>query len=105
MKGRTLETIEMNAPNPPLTRAEQQALSAPLLIEDEALVRVIARLADERGTAMQAIVALAIQDYADRHALTSPYPEWLRRFWIDHPLPLPSGLKADKRFYDSLNDE
>ena len=39
------------------------------------------------------------------HALTSPHPEWLRRYWIDHPLPLPSGLKADKRFYDSLNDE
>ncbi|ANC88175.1 CopG family transcriptional regulator [Sphingomonas sp. NIC1] len=95
----------MNAPNPPLTRAEAQALSAPFLIEDEDLVRAIARLADERGTAMHEIVALAIEDYAARHALTSPHPEWLRRYWIDHPLPLPSGLKADKRFYDSLNDE
>ena len=54
---------------------------------------------------MHEIVALAIEDYAARHALTSPHPEWLRRYWIDHPLPLPSGLKADKRVYDSLNDE
>ncbi len=95
----------MNAPNDPLSRAEQQALSAPLLIEDEEVVRAIARLADQRGTPMSDIVALAIQDYADRHALTSPAPEWLRKFWTDHPLPLPSGLRADKRFYDSLNDE
>ena len=62
-------------------------------------------LASGWGRAPTTIVALAIQDYADRHALTSPHPEWLRRFWIDHPLPLPSGLTADKRFHDSLNDE
>lgn len=95
----------MNAPATPLSRAEQQALSAPLLIEDEEIVRAIARLADERGTPMSEIVALAVQDYAHRHSLTSPAPEWLRKFWTDHPLPLPSGLVADKRFYDSLNDE
>jgi len=95
----------MNAPNPPLSRAEQQALTSPFLIEDEDVVRAIARLADERGTPMQRIVALAVQDYAHRHSLTSPAPEWLRKFWIEHPLPLPSGLEADKRFYDSLNDE
>ncbi|UVO49891.1 hypothetical protein M0208_04925 [Sphingomonas sp. SUN019] len=95
----------MNAPLPPPTRAEQQALSAPFLIEDEELVRAIARLADERGTPMHEIVALAIADYAHRHSLASPAPEWLRRFWNEHPMPLPSGLKADKRFYDSLNDE
>lgn len=95
----------MNAPNPPLSRAEQQALNAPFLIDDEEVVRVIARLADECGTPMQRIVALAVQDYARRHSLASPAPEWLRRFWIEHPLPLPSGLEADKRFYDSLNDE
>lgn len=95
----------MNAPHSPPTRAERQALSAPFLIEDEEVVRAIARLADERGTAMRQIVALAIEDYAARHAPASPAPEWLQRYWREHPLPLPTGLEADKRFYDSLNDE
>lgn len=95
----------MNAPGHPLTRAEQQALSAPFLIEDVEVVRTIARLADERGTPMAEIVALAVADYEARHGLATEAPDWLQRFWRDHPLPLPSGLKADKRFYDSLNDE
>ena len=95
----------MNAPATPLSRAEQQALSAPFLIEDTDVVRAIARLADERGTPMHKIVELAIADYMRRHALGTPAPEWLARFWHNHPMPLPSGLVADKRFYDSLNDE
>lgn len=95
----------MNAPPTPLSRAEQQALSAPFLIEDTDLVLAIARLADARGTPMQTIVELAIANYARRHARSAPAPEWLERFWREHPLPLPSGLEADKRFYDSLNDE
>lgn len=95
----------MNAPSNPPSRAEQQALSAPFLVEDQDVVRKIARLADERGTPMAEIVELAIEDYFHRHSLASPAPEWLQNFWRDHPLPLPTGLKADKRFYDSLYDE
>ena len=94
----------MNAPVDPPTRSEEQALSAPFLVEDQEVVRTIARIADECGTPMAEIVALAIADYAARHALSSPAPEWIRRFWQGHPLPLPTGLKADKRFFDSLND-
>lgn len=95
----------MNAPNSPPSRAQQQALAAPFLIEDEAVVCTIAKLADELGTPMAEIVASAIKDYFDRYSICSPAPEWLQKFWRDHPLPLPTGLKADKRFYDSLNDE
>ena len=95
----------MNAPGHQLTRAEQQALSAPFLIEDEEVVRTIARLADERGTTMAEIVKLAVDDYWSRHKLSTSGPEWLERFWRDRQLPLPTGLKADKRFFDSLNDE
>lgn len=95
----------MNAPSDPPSRAEQQALSAPFLIEDQDVVRTIAWIADERGTPMAEIVKLAVEDYVDRHSRVSAAPEWLQRFWRDHPLPLPTGLKADKRFYDSLNDE
>lgn len=95
----------MNAPAPPLSRAERQALSAPFLIEDQDVVRKIAKLADERGTPMPVIVQLAIDDYLRRHELRGKVSEKLQKFWDDHPLPLPTGLKADKRFYDSLNDE
>lgn len=95
----------MNAHTPPLSRAQEQALSAPFLIEDEEAVLMIARLADERGTPMQEIVKLAIEDYLRRHELRGKVSEKLQKFWDEHPLPLPTGLKADKRFYDSLNDE
>lgn len=95
----------MNAIPPLPTRAEEQALSQPLLIGDEQVVRMIARLADERGTPMHEIVKLAVADYHRRHASGTGAPEWLQRFWREHPLPLPTGLKADKAFYDSLNDE
>ncbi len=95
----------MNAPADPPSRAEQQALSAPFLVEDAEVVRLIARLADERGTPMAEIVKLAVKDYFDRHSLGSPAPDWLQKFWQDHPMGLPTGLTADKRFYDSLNDE
>jgi antitoxin VapB len=95
----------MNAPQDPLSRAEEQALSEPFLIEDEATVRLAARLADERGTSMAEIVALALESYMDRHSASSPAPDWLRKFWREHPLPLPTGLKADKRFFDALSGD
>lgn len=95
----------MNAPADQPTRAEQQALSAPFLIEDQDVVRMIARVADERGTEMHEVARLAIEDYAKRHDMAQRGPEWLERYWREHPMPLPTGLVADKRFYDSLNDE
>ena len=95
----------MNAPVPPPSRAEHQALSAPFLIEDEEVVRDVARLADERGTPMQEIVKLAVRDYLRRHELGTKGPDWLERFWREHPLPLPTGLKADKRFFDALSGD
>lgn len=95
----------MNAQTPPLSRAQQQALSAPFLVEDQDVVLMIARLADERGTPMQEIVKLAIEDYLKRHDLRQRAPEWMERFWRDHPLPLPTGLKVDKRFFDALSED
>lgn len=95
----------MNAPASPPSRAEKQALSAPFLIEDEDVVRTIARLADERGTPMQEIVKLAVEDYLRRHDCSEPPSAALRKFWDEHPLPLPTGLKADKRFYDALSGD
>lgn len=95
----------MNASVDHPTRAEQQALSAPFLVEDQEVVRMIARMADERGTEMHAVVRLAIEDYMRRHEMAERGPEWLERFWRDHPLPLPTGFLADKRFYDALSGD
>ena len=95
----------MNAPANPLSRAEQQALSAPFLVEDQEVVRKIARLADERGTPMGEIVKLAVEDYLRAHERGRAAPEWLQHFWDDHPLPLPTGFKADKRFFDALSGD
>jgi len=95
----------MNAPADQPTRAEQQAISAPFLIENQDVVRMLARIADERGTEMHEVARLAVEDYAKRHDLTQCGPEWLERYWREHPMPLPTGVVVDKRFYDSLNDE
>ena len=95
----------MNAPSRPLSRAEQQALSAPFLDEDREVVRVIARIADERGTPMQEIVKLAMEDYLKRHERAERGPDWLEKYWLEHPMPLPTGFKADKRFYDALSGD
>lgn len=95
----------MNAPPRPTTRAQEQALSAPFLIEDEEVVRTVAQIADERGTPMAEIVRLAVADYLKRHEAGRPTATWLQKYWAAHPLPLPTGLVADKRFYDSLSDE
>lgn len=95
----------MTAPVSPLSRAQLQALSAPLLIEDQEVVCMLARLADERGTQVQETIRLAVEAYLRRHELTTKAPAWAELFWKDHELPLPTGLLADKRFYDSLNDE
>ncbi len=94
----------MNAQTP-ITRAQAQALSDPFLVEDQEIVKAIARLADERGTPMQEIVKLAIEDYMQRHEMGSKASAKMQKFWNEHPLPLPTGLKADKRFFDALYDE
>ena len=88
-----------------IVRAEQQAMSAPFLIEDEQVVRQIARLADATGTAMAEVVRLAIADYHRRYEISESAPDWLQKFWHEHPLPLPTGFKADKRFYDALSGD
>ena len=95
----------MNAKSPPLSRAQQQALSAPLLVEDENVVSTIARIADERGTPMQEIIRLAVECYLQRLEISSKAPQAMRDFWLRHPLPLPTGLKADKRFFDALSGD
>ena len=95
----------MNAPPRPTTRAQERALSAPFLIEDEEVVRTVARLADERGTPMQEITRLAVEDYLKRHDAGRGAPEWLEQYWLKHPLPLPTGFEADRRFYDALSGE
>lgn len=95
----------MNAPVDPPSRAEQQALSVPFLLGDQEVLRMIARLADERERQMREIVGLGAEDNLKWHEIGDSAPEWLARFWGEHPMPLPTGFKADKRFHDGLSGD
>jgi len=44
--------------------------------------------------------------HIDDRILRNPdAPQWIVKFWRDHPLPPPTGLKADKAFFDWLSGE
>ncbi|WP_260599508.1 type II toxin-antitoxin system VapB family antitoxin [Sphingomonas endolithica] len=81
---------------------------ASLYIKDTATTELATRLALRLGTSKTAAVKQALQaieanlDRADRHPEA---PAWLKKFWREHPLPAPTGLKADKAFFDALSDD
>lgn len=78
---------------------------ASLYVKDEETNALAARLAQRRGISKTAAVKLALQHELDRDAAALPLRERLRIWREEHPLGEPTGLKADKAFYDSLNDE
>jgi antitoxin VapB len=81
---------------------------ASLYIKDEDTAALVSRVAERSGITKTALVrelAAAREVELDRLATeTSAYAK-LEKFWRDHPLGEPTGLVADKAFYDSLNDE
>lgn len=82
---------------------------ASLYIKDSETNSLAELLAQRRGITKTAAVKLALShELANEAAQAVARPsvgETLRRFWRDHPLGEPTGLEADKAFYDSLNDE
>jgi len=69
---------------------------------------LVARLAGRLGTSEGEIVRQALHAFEaglDRTALNRNAPDWLVRFWREHPLPPPTGLTVDKSFYDWLSGE
>ena len=80
---------------------------ASLFIKDEETNRLAERLAASRGLTKTAAVKLALTHELEREAPRGRRSavEVLEEFWQTHKLGEPTGLEADKSFYDSLNDE
>jgi len=82
---------------------------ASLYVKDQETNALAEELAHRRGLSKTAAVKLALTHELAREAegpsAARPLREILEEFWREHPLGEPTGLEADKAFYDSLNDE
>ena len=83
---------------------------ASLFIKDPETAAMVARVAERSGVTKTALVrelVSAREAELDRREVSTPTStyERLQRFWREYPLGEPTGLEADKAFYDSLNDE
>ena len=75
----------------------------PLYIKDDATAELVARLATKRGISKQDAVRLAVQAELDRIAEAIPLRERIAAWRKEHPVPPPTGQKADKAFFDDLS--
>lgn len=78
---------------------------ASLYVKDAEVNALATRLAARRGISKTAAVKLALASELARDEATVPLRERLAAWRKAHPLGEPTGLEADKAFYDSLNDE
>ncbi|MGN7158643.1 type II toxin-antitoxin system VapB family antitoxin [Sphingomonas sp. SAFR-052] len=81
---------------------------ASLYIKDAATAAAVARVAKRLGTSKTQVVRDAIrrvEDDLDKTTRRQDLREWMREYRAKHPLPPPTGLKADKAFYDWLSGE
>jgi antitoxin VapB len=82
---------------------------ASLYIKDGETNALAEQLAHRDGITKTAAVKQALRHELERGAVRPPArrsaTHILEQFWRDHPLGEPTGLQADKAFYDSLNDE
>lgn len=77
----------------------------PLYIEDDATADLVNQLAELRGLTTQAAVKLAVEAELQRIKDAMPLRDRLAAFWIAHPPSPPTGLAADKAFFDDLSGE
>ncbi len=77
----------------------------PLYIKDEQTNRLVDRLAAQRGVNKTEAVRLAVQAELERAQQAKPLRERMREWRAAHPMPPPTGLKADKAFFDDLSGE
>jgi antitoxin VapB len=78
---------------------------ASLYIKDREANDLAAQLAARRGISKTAAVKLALQHELARDGAAVPLRERMAAWRKAHPLGQPTGLVADKAFYDSLYDE
>jgi antitoxin VapB len=77
----------------------------PLYIKDNVTAELVAELARKRGVSKQAAVKLAVQAELERDQNRRPLRERLAALRAADPLPPPTGLPADKAFFDQLSGE
>lgn len=77
----------------------------PLYIKDDTTAELVTRLARQRGITKQAAVKLAVEAELERSSPQPPLRERFAALRAAHPLPPPTGLKADKAFFDWLSGE
>jgi len=77
----------------------------PLVIMDDSIAGLVRYLAGLRGISEQDAVKYAVQAELDRISETTPLRERFAAFRAAHPLPPPTGLAADKAFFDDLSGE
>jgi antitoxin VapB len=69
---------------------------------------LVARIARRLGMSEADAIRQGLREFEaglDRTHRNPNAPEWLVKFWHEHPLPPPTGLKADKAFFDWLCGE
>lgn len=77
----------------------------PLYIKDDATAELVAQLAKKLGVSKQDAVRLAVQAELQRIAEAIPLRERIAAWRKGHPMPPPTGQKADKAFFDDLSGE
>ena len=77
----------------------------PLYIKDDATAELVAQLAKKCGISKQDAVRLAVQAELRRIAEAIPLRERIAAWRREHPMPPPTGQKADKAFFDDLSGE
>ena len=81
---------------------------ASLYIKDADTAAMVTRVAERSGLTKTALVrelVAAREAELDRGDRRLSSRERLQKFWREHPLPPPTGLKADKAFYDELSGD
>ena len=79
--------------------------AVPLYIKDDATAELVAELARRRGLSKQDAVRLAVAAELKREDDKIPLIGRVQRFWKENPMPPPTGLPADKAFFDDLSGE
>jgi antitoxin VapB len=77
----------------------------PLYIKDDYTARLVDQLARMRGLSKQDAVKMAVQAELDRAANLIPLRDRFAAVRAKHPLPPPTGEKADKAFFDEVTGE
>jgi antitoxin VapB len=81
---------------------------ASLYIKDQETADLVRRVAARSGMTNTALIrelAAAREAELERGERKMRARDRLDRFWREHPLPPPTGLKADKAFFDELSGD